>query len=195
MNGQIKMYDTYAEVNIINKRANLNYTYLIDLDDLNTFKKYNWRTNLKSNLPYLCTKNNIYFHRLILDCFDNNIEIDHINRNTLDNRKQNLRFATRTEQIYNTFRKSKLGIKGVYYSKNRNTYHAECTINDKRYCSPTYKNMLYACYYRYLMEKYLLKDFLVYNSNKLIENINKLSEKQKQEIEIQFFNKFNFIKK
>jgi len=55
--------------------------------------------------------------------------------------------------------------------------------------------MLYACYYRYLMEKYLLKDFLVYNSNKLIENINKLSEKQKQEIEIQFFNKFNFIKK
>ena len=144
MNGQIKIYDNYAEVEVINKKLKLNYNYLIDIDDLEIFKKYTWRTNLKSGLPYLITKSNLYFHRLILNCFDKNIEIDHLNRNTLDNRKQNLRFATRTEQIYNTFRNNSLGIKGVYYSKNRNTYHAECQINDTRYCSLTHKNMLYA---------------------------------------------------
>lgn len=191
MNGQIKIYDNYAEVEVINKKLKLNYNYLIDIDDLEIFKKYTWRTNLKSGLPYLITKSNLYFHRLILNCFDKNIEIDHLNRNTLDNRKQNLRFATRTEQIYNTFRNNSLGIKGVYYSKNRNTYHAECKVNNIRYYSPQFKNIQFACYYRYLMEKYLLNIFLVYNSNKLQDNIMLLTEEQKKHIENIFFNKYN----
>ncbi len=42
----------------------------------------------------------IYMHRLILNA-PSNLQVDHINHNTLDNRRCNLRLCTKAEQQYN----------------------------------------------------------------------------------------------
>ena len=76
-------------------------------------------------------KNKIYLHRYIL----NNPEgvVDHINHNTLDNRKENLRITTNANNLRNgTLRNNnKTGIIGVYYSKKRKKYVATIKVNYK----------------------------------------------------------------
>lgn len=76
-------------------------------------------------------KTHVAMHRLIMNAPDH-LEVDHINGNRLDNRKENLRLATRSENQRNT-QKSKRGItskyKGVCYDKKQGQYKAE--INGK----------------------------------------------------------------
>ncbi len=75
------------------------------------------------------TKN---IHRLVGETFlerPPNTEIDHINRNKLDNRIENLRWVSRRENILNRgmFKKNKSGITGVCFNKEQSKWMA--TIN------------------------------------------------------------------
>ena len=56
-------------------------------------------------------------HRLILGVEDSKIQVDHINNNPLDNRKENLRLASHSQnqRNKNKTRKNKTGYKGVEY--------------------------------------------------------------------------------
>jgi hypothetical protein len=70
-------------------------------------------------------------HRLIADAFIPNPEnkpfVDHINRNCTDNRIENLRWATRSENLANTAGRSASGLKGAY--KSHNKFRAQININ------------------------------------------------------------------
>ena len=70
------------------------------------------------------------FHRLVKDCPDGYI-IDHINRNTLDNRRKNLRVTTYSVNCMNTkvSKNNKLGKKGIYYRNNK--YIAQIRVRRK----------------------------------------------------------------
>lgn len=59
--------------------------------------------------------------------------IDHINGNTHDNRKENLREISKSENAQNTKTRvdNKLGIKGVSYDPPTGRYRAEITVNKK----------------------------------------------------------------
>lgn len=104
---------------------------LFTLVDNNIYKKVNkYKWHLDSH-GYATTtvylgggrKNQINkhlpLHRLIMD-FPKNLQIDHINRNRLDNRKVNLRTCTKKENLQNSSKR--LGTtsiyKGVSLSKN-----------------------------------------------------------------------------
>ncbi len=74
----------------------------------------------------------IYMHRRILQP-TNGLEVDHINRDPLDNRRSNLRLATRTQQAANTGLRSDntSGYKGVSWDRSRRCWYASIR-NDGR---------------------------------------------------------------
>lgn len=61
-------------------------------------------------------------------------EIDHINRDTSDNRIENLREATRSENSFNKPKRAcnTSGYKGVTFCKQTNKWRAQLTVNKKR---------------------------------------------------------------
>jgi hypothetical protein len=76
----------------------------------------------------------IYLHRLILGVTDPKTEVDHINGNPLDNRRANLRIATKSENGRNRGAQSngKSRFKGVHYEKARNKWRAEICVNKRK---------------------------------------------------------------
>lgn len=80
-----------------------------------THKRKSWRVSCcypRNRMP----QRRALLHRIIIDVHNPKIEVDHKNGNGLDNRRCNLRIATRSEQQCNigvTVR-NKLGVKGVY---------------------------------------------------------------------------------
>lgn len=61
--------------------------------------------------------------------------IDHIDRNTLNNRIENLREITQSCNMRNTgnFKNNTSGVKGVYFHKQRNNWYSFIYINNKKY--------------------------------------------------------------
>ena len=74
----------------------------------------------------------ILMHRLILNTPKGMIT-DHINRNRLDNRRENLRICTPSQNLCNTnLRKDNTsGHRGVYWYKPYSKWMVICTINSK----------------------------------------------------------------
>lgn len=74
----------------------------------------------------------VYLHQLLLPK-ETGLEIDHINRNRLDNRRRNLRYATKSENIHNARLKSnnRSGFKGVYWDQQTGRWRAQIKINGK----------------------------------------------------------------
>lgn len=106
--------------------------FYIDLEDFNKVKDICW---CASN-GYLIGNNNgrnIRLHRLIMNCPDN-MEVDHINHNTMDNRKSNLRIVTRSQNNMNhgLRNNNNSGITGVCWNKTTKEWMAYIDINSKR---------------------------------------------------------------
>lgn len=88
---------------------------LIDVDDVSHCSKKKWNAQSRGHGVYArstCAGSREYLHRHIMRAAPNQI-VDHINRDTLDNRKANLRFVTPTESMFNTVCPNKTGYKGV----------------------------------------------------------------------------------
>ena len=70
-------------------------------------------------------RKNIYIHHLVLPKIVG-FDIDHINRNKLDNTRLNLRYATRSQNILNMDVKNNntSGFKGVSWSKQHQKWRA-----------------------------------------------------------------------
>ncbi len=80
--------------------------FLVDASDM-CVAKYKW--HLKNG--YAFSKRFGYLHRYLMGTHQNkSLSIDHINRNRLDNRRCNLRWASSSVQNYN--KKTEVGISG-----------------------------------------------------------------------------------
>lgn len=115
--------------------SNTNNEFYFDLEDYDKIKKYYW---LKDSNGYLVsTREKIVYkmHRLIMDCTDSKIFVDHINHNTLDNRKCNLRMASQKQNCWNRFYgKNKQNLHtGVTYITKENAYRTKVSIDNKNY--------------------------------------------------------------
>jgi len=77
-----------------------------------------------------------YLHRAVATRkgIPRSIEVDHRNRMKLDNRRQNLRPATRTQQLGNACRRTdnKSGYRGVHWNKECRCWRAQICANGRR---------------------------------------------------------------
>lgn len=176
-----------TEVDTFDEFGNVNYTFLIDTDNLDKIIMYKWKASVNKSTGLVYMRNNELglFHRAILG--NPKQTIDHINRNTLDNRKENLRIATRTQQLLNTKKKeSEFDVKGICYNKIKNgrKYFARFKEGGKIYTSPHYETYEEAVFARYLLEQ-LSSEFV--NNTDMIPYIEKLDKIKKATI-IKWFN-------
>lgn len=96
----------------------LGHEMICDEDIWEKYKSHTWFFHSRYVRAKVNGKETL-FHRLVKDC-PNGYLIDHINRNTLDNRRENLRITTPSVNSINskTNRNNKLKQKGVYSHKN-----------------------------------------------------------------------------
>lgn len=104
---------------------------LIDVEDLDLLKTYSWYI---SSRGYACTRINnklVYMHRLLMN--PQNLQVDHINRNKLDNRKTNLRVVTNQQNHFNMGinKNNKSGYTGIYFNKECQKWCVQMKINGK----------------------------------------------------------------
>lgn len=113
---------------------------LLDDDDFNRLKKefnnMKWSVTNNRNKLYAQKRVNgkiIYLHRFITNCPKGKY-VDHINHNTLDNRKENLRITNNANNLRNGCLRvnNKTGVNGVCYDKNRHKYIASIKVNYKK---------------------------------------------------------------
>lgn len=104
-----------------------NKDIILDDEDYDLIKdKTIFFKNTGHAIIYLGKGKRQYLHRYLLK-YDGKLDVDHINRNVLDNRKENLRLVTKQQNQMN--RK----VKGVTYDKRRGKFVAQIMINRKQH--------------------------------------------------------------
>ncbi len=113
---------------------------IVDPDDFYKLSQHKWcvkkdRSTTYAHRAVYKIKKTIMMHRQIMHA-KKNILVDHINRNGLDNRKANLRFATCRQNVWNSANGVNRGAskyKGVWWDKNSKRWRAAlCYNNNKR---------------------------------------------------------------
>lgn len=119
-----------AEITINNKGTQ--YKTQIDSEDINKINMHTWHLANDGYVKARCGDKTIIIHRLIIDC-PHDMLVDHINHNTLDNRKGNLRICNKQQNRYNAKRQAnnKSGITGVYWSDFEKKWVAQIRVNGK----------------------------------------------------------------
>lgn len=164
------------------------YNVYIDEDDFEKVSKRHWRSSRKKRKVYIVsgskTKNNIvYLHNYIMNyVYTSGYEVDHIDGNSLNNRKCNLRIVSRAENIINTRVRidNKIGIKGISYNKRDKLYIVDFCYMKQRYYFPHWKTIEEAVYCRKFTEEYFHMNIL--NSNPLVLQYLTLDEEKQKEI-------------
>jgi len=134
-NKEISIFDDYALLPLTK-----NQMAIIDLEDVNEVIKFNWCASFnKSNNTYYAVRKNcekgpqqIRLGNFLLNYYGKDY-VDHINHNTLDYRKSNLRRASYQGNSANS-RKLKIGssrYKGVSWDRSRSKWRVQIMLNRK----------------------------------------------------------------
>ncbi|SRR6266478_1769386 len=109
---------------------------IVDTKDFDWLNQWNWSAFfLDGNYRVVRRKNGklVYMYREILGCQKKTEEGDHWNHDTLDNRRENLRRATRVENCHNRRkqRNNTSGYIGVYWHQGASKWLAQIVENGK----------------------------------------------------------------
>ena len=73
---------------------------IVDEEDFPLISAYKWYPHKFGNQFYASTSTGILMHRLIMNAKQGQL-VDHKNRNGLDNRRENLRLCTQSQNLHN----------------------------------------------------------------------------------------------
>jgi hypothetical protein len=109
---------------------------LVDYSDRDIAESAAWYA-LTEKHPYVlahCAGRTLYLHSVIMARLfpEYEGEVDHKNRNPLDNRRQNLRIATRSENCANSRGRGRSQFRGVAWHKRANKWVASLRLNKKQ---------------------------------------------------------------
>lgn len=134
-NKKYNTYDLSGEYGI-GYTTNTNKPFYFDLEDYDLIKDNAWYEDnhgyaISRNINKIGKSANIKMHKLIGNNIGEDTIVDHINHNTLDNRRVNLRIVTRSENQANMKRRTDntSGVTGVYYDKRGDRWSASIQFN------------------------------------------------------------------
>lgn len=139
---------------------------LVDPEDYETLKKHRWYLNTDgyalTNINTGTLRRKVRMHVLITNS-EGKHYIDHINGNRLDNRKANLRPATKAEnnRSRRIFRNNKSGFKGVCFRKG--AYQAYIHQGDRQLWLGTFAHPILAAIAYNAAAQVLHREFAVLN--------------------------------
>ena len=124
------------------------HTVLYDAEDAGKIEPYTWslRKGYGTFYAYRLTarpnRKNLAMHREITECPKGKM-VDHINGNGIDNRRENLRVCTMSENMMNRnkTKQNSTGYKGVYKTGDSklNPYSSKIQKSKKVYCLGHYR--------------------------------------------------------
>ena len=170
---QSKKYNTYD----LSGEYGIGYTsngekFYFDLDDYDKIKDYCW-FNTKGYICALCDNKRTLMHRLITNCPDNMV-VDHIGgeETRSDNRKQNLRICTISQNNMNRkmTNRNTSGVVGVSWDKNKKKWEATIRINKKQIHLGLFDNFEDAVATRKQAEEKYFGEYSYDNSMKIAQN-------------------------
>lgn len=116
------------------------YEAIIDTADVSLVKEYKWYAAKRTHSVYAARNDysgvkyrNVLLHRTIMGEPDG-LQIDHYDSDGLNNKRENLRVATRSQNAHN-MRKlttNSSGFKGVYLEKSRSLWVASIKLNNEK---------------------------------------------------------------
>ena len=111
---------------------------LVDDEDYEWISKLKWRyasngSAVRNSSRHLGAQKVLQLHRIIMNAPDG-LVVDHINGDRLDNRKQNLRVCSQSQNSMNrsVATNNSCGYKGVYFHKGKQKWYAHITCNGKQ---------------------------------------------------------------
>lgn len=115
--------------------------FYIDLEDFDKVKDICWYVNTQGYIAGLYNSKIVLIHRFILNAPDD-LLVDHKNHDTTNNRKYNLRIATRTQNNINVKLRTdnSSGVTGVNWDMKSNQWVVRISVNKKRIYLGRYNN-------------------------------------------------------
>ena len=107
---------------------------LVDDEDFERLNQYKWHVVHGYAVRKIgAATPTIRMHREIIKT-PADMQVDHINRNRLDNRKANLRVVTKSENLKNKeiYKNNKSGFRGVSWNASKRKWVAQINVNEKR---------------------------------------------------------------
>lgn len=109
---------------------------IVDDDDYDRLMQYSWCLNAQGyavrGYQQNGVKHQVRMHRAVIGDVCAGFEVDHINGNRLDNRRSNLRIATRAQNAANRSTTSHSSTyRGVRKAKGRKVWTARICVNQK----------------------------------------------------------------
>lgn len=176
----VKVYDSYG---------NFNGQFIIDTDQVEKIQMYKWILVKDNVVPGRIKKRvatgshpTIILGRLLLNISDETEVVDHIDNDPLNNRMDNLRVSTRTQNQSNhdIHSNNTSGFTGVSYLTNKKIWIAQLKYKGIYYKLGNYKNKCDAVYARYVGELLLFKEYRsTRNDEKIFEEISNCLKKDK----------------
>jgi len=154
---EIILCGNYAEVVIYNVKRNEVARTLISLKDVEKTAKHKWCVSSGYATSCIdgkmCGMNRFIMKEELIKIKEKR-DVDHINGNKLDNRRSNLRLATRSQNLMN-----KKHALGIYFNKQCNKWTAQIKANNKCINLGAYQNKEEALKVRRQAELKYFKEF------------------------------------
>ena len=110
---------------------------LVDDEDYDRLSQYPWWSSGKGYARRTernaAGRTTFYMHRELMQC-PARLQVDHVNGDGLDNRKENLRVCTRSQNGGHILAASRAlsGFRGVWWKKDKRRWQAEIMVNRQR---------------------------------------------------------------
>lgn len=125
--------NNFGICNVIKINDNsIDFSFYFDIEDYNKINKLNWRKSTDGHVFAKKGKETIWLHRLVMNC-PLGKEVDHIEGDTFDNRKNKLRICTHSQNSKNRKlgKNNTSGCKGVSWNTAKQKWIVRIQISHK----------------------------------------------------------------